>query len=239
MAHNPTASCGGLSFLAARSKLFCRRVVRGAKQSASSTAPSKRLNDYLGYRPVAVLESERQMEPYAHERVCPIPLYVKDVGVAPGMYKELVEHALAILNQCDPDIRQQAWFDPQLVEELAIDPRAYDFDHPPRANAPTTTSANGTCTASTIAATTRRFVLQQITLDAMLTRVNAPTNGTIGCDANPAPCRDELMFEAAAVLAGTILMASGTTGNGPDCHNSDVTLSNLLPRIAAYRDQFL
>ena len=46
------------------------------------------------------------------------------------------------------------------------------------------------------------------------------------------------MFEAAAVLAGTILMASGTTGNGPDCHNSDVTLSNLLPLIAAYRDQY-
>ncbi len=46
------------------------------------------------------------------------------------------------------------------------------------------------------------------------------------------------MFEAAAVLAGTILMASGTTGNGPGCHSSDVTLSNLLPHIASYRDQF-
>ena len=33
-------------------------------------------------------------------------------------------------------------------------------------------------------------------------------------------------------------MASGTTGNGPGCHNSDVTLSTLLPHIAAYRDQF-
>ncbi len=52
------------------------------------------------------------------------------------------------------------------------------------------------------------------------------------------PTREELLFEAAAVLAGTILMASGTTGNGPECHNSDVTLSNLLPHIAAYRDQF-
>src|SRR6185369_4268857 len=81
------------------------------------------LNDYLGYRPVAVLESERQMEPYAHERVCPIPQYVKDVGVAPGMYQELIERALAILNETDPEIRQQAWFDPQLIEELAIDPR--------------------------------------------------------------------------------------------------------------------
>src|SRR5215210_3981334 len=72
-----------------------KRIVDSALES---------LNDYLGYRPVAVLESERQMEPYTHERVCPIPLYVKDVGVAPGMYKELVEQALAILNRCDPDI---------------------------------------------------------------------------------------------------------------------------------------
>ncbi len=66
------------------------RIVDGALET---------LNDYLGYRPVAVLESERQMEPYAHERVCPIPLYIHDVGVAPGMYEELVEQALAILDQ--------------------------------------------------------------------------------------------------------------------------------------------
>jgi hypothetical protein len=195
------------------------------------------LNDYLGYRPVAVLESERQMEPYVHERVCPIPLYVKDVGVAPGMYRELVEQALAILNQCDPDIRQQAWFDPQLVEELAVDPRAYDFDHP-ASKRPNHHFGQWDLHRVDNRGYYRRFVLQQITLDAMLTRVNSPTNGTNGGDANGVPSRDELMFEAAAVLAGTILMASGTTGNSPDCHNSDVTLSNLLPRIAAYRDQF-
>src|SRR5882757_7021781 len=205
-----------------------KRIVSGSLEA---------LNDYLGYRPVAVLESERQMEPYAHERVCPIPLYVKDVGVAPGMYKELVDQALTILNQCDPDIRQQAWFDPQLVEELAVDPRVYDFDHP-ASKRPNHHFGQWDLHRVDNRGYYRRFVLQQITLDAMLTRVNAPTSGTNGGDANPAPCRDELMFEAAAVLAGTILMASGTTGNGPDCHNSDVTLSNLLPRIAAYRDQF-
>ncbi len=102
-----------------------KRIVDGALES---------LNDYLGYRPVAVLESETRAadarhltggasEPYPHERVCPIPLYVKDVGVAPGIYQELVEKALAILNETDPEILQQAWFDPQHVEELSIDPR--------------------------------------------------------------------------------------------------------------------
>src|SRR3954447_20152077 len=205
-----------------------KRILNGALDA---------LNDYLGYRPVAVLESERQMEPYAHERVCPVPLYVKDVGVAPGMYKELVEQALAILHQCDPDIRQQAWFDPQLVEELAVDPRVYDFDHP-ASKRPNHHFGQWDLHRVDNRGYYRRFVLQQITLDAMLTRVKAPTNGANGNDANCLLSRDELKFEAAAVLAGTILMASGTTGNGPDCHNSDVTLSNLLPRIAAYRDQF-
>jgi hypothetical protein len=47
-----------------------------------------------------------------------------------------------------------------------------------------------------------------------------------------------LIFEAAAALAGIILMASGISGYGPDAHSSDVTLNHLLQRIAAYRDAF-
>ncbi len=49
---------------------------------------------------------------------------------------------------------------------------------------------------------------------------------------------EQLLFEAAAVLAGTILMASGISGSGPGAHDSTVTLSNLLPSVAAYRDAF-
>ena len=48
----------------------------------------------------------------------------------------------------------------------------------------------------------------------------------------------ELNWEAAAVLAGVILMASGVSGSGPDTHDSSVTLANLLPGIASYRDRF-
>ena len=36
----------------------------------------QRINDYVGYRPVAVLETQR-CEVYAHEKVRPIPLYVR------------------------------------------------------------------------------------------------------------------------------------------------------------------
>ena len=195
------------------------------------------LNDYLGYRPVAVLESERQMEPYAHERVRPIPLYIHDVGVAPGVYEELIERALAILARTEPDILHQAWFDPQLVEELALDPRAYDFDHP-ASKRPNHHFGQWDLHRVDNHGYYRRFVLQQVTLDALLSRINAPKNGTCSQDASNGATRDELHFEAAAVLAGTILMASGTTGNGPSCHSSEVTLSNLLPHIAEYRDQF-
>jgi hypothetical protein len=196
------------------------------------------LNDYLGYRPVAVLESERQMEPYAHERVRPIPLYIHDVGVAPGDYEELVGRALAILAATDAEILLQAWFDPQLVEELALDPRAYDFDHP-ASKRPNHHFGQWDLHRVDNRGYYRRFVLQQITLDALLSRVGAIDKGT-ACthDNSNGATREELLFEAAAVLAGTILMASGTTGNGPACHGSDVTLSNLLPHIAAYRDQF-
>jgi len=205
-----------------------QRIVSGALEV---------LNDYLGYRPVAVLESERQMEPYAHERLRPIPLYVQEVDVAPGIYEELIERALAILTQSDPDILHQAWFDPKLVEELAIDPRAYDFDHP-ASKRPNHHFGQWDVHRVDNRGYYRRFVLQQITLDSLLSRLGAPLNGTGSRNGFAAQSREELMYEAAAVLAGTILMASGTTGNGPGCHGSDVTLSTLLPQIATYRDQF-
>lgn len=192
------------------------------------------LNDYLGYRPIAVLESERPMEPYRHERVRPIPLYIQGVGVATGPYEELVQHALSILRETDPDILHQAWFDLELLEELALDPRAYDFDHP-ASKRPNHHFGQWDLHHVDNRGFYRRFVVQQVTLDALLWRVN-PANGN-GGRAN-AGTREERLFEAAAVLAGTILMASGTSGNGPGCHSSDVTLSTLLPLIAAYRDQF-
>lgn len=203
------------------------RIVAGALET---------LNDYIGYRPVAVLESDRQMQPYEHEWVRPVPLYVEEVGVAHGPYEELVERALAILAETDPDIRHQAWFDLDLLEELALDPRAYEFDHP-ASKRPNYHFGQWDLHHVDNRGHYRRFVLQQITLDSLLARVAALE---CACDEGGTACatHDELVFEAAAVLAGTILMASGTSGDGPGCHSSDVTLSTLLPHIASYRDQF-
>ena len=205
------------------------RIVSGALEQ---------LNDYIGYRPIAVLESEQQIEPYPHERVRPVPLFIQNVGAACGPYESLIRQALDILAQTDPEIRHQAWFDPTLVDELALDPRAYEFDHP-AGKRPNYHFGQWDQHLVDNRGNYRRFVLQQITLDALSSRLNALDGGK-GTRASTiaATTREELQFEAAAVLAGTILMASGTTGNGPGCHGSDVTLATLLPVIASYRDQF-
>ncbi len=192
------------------------RIVRGA---------IRQLNDYLGYRPVAVLES-RKIEPYPHERVRPIPLFVRGAGVAVGVYYEVVTRALTLLEQTDEDILHSACFDLRNLEELAIDPRAYDFDHPvnKRPNYhfgqwdPHQIDGQGHYT---------RFVIQQVTLDALMQRLD-----------NREISADELLVEAAAVLAGIILMGAGISGSGPDTHDSTTTLTSLLPRIAGYRDAF-
>lgn len=185
-----------------------------------------KLNDYVGHRPVATLETRRH-EPYAHEWVRPVPLYVDGAGVESGRYAAVVEQAMAILRDTDEDLLRAAHFDPGRVDELAFDPRAYDFDHPvnKRPNYhfgqwdPHQIDQRGYF---------RRFVIQQVTLDALMARV----------DEAPSGLEQEWQYEAAAVLAGTILMASGVSGSGPDTHDSTVTLGNLVPIVAGYRDAF-
>lgn len=184
------------------------------------------LNDFLGYRPVAALETQK-IEPYAHEWVRPVPLYVRGAGAAYGPYRQVLEKALELLASTDEDILRDAHFDSAVVDELAYDPRAYDFDHPvnKRPNYhfglwdPHQIDNQGRY---------RRFVVQQVTLDALMSRLGTATELP----------RDEVEFEAAAVLAGTILMAAGISGRGPGAHDSTVSLATLLPVIAQYRDRF-
>ncbi|MCL4205787.1 MAG: hypothetical protein KJ000_25165 [Pirellulaceae bacterium] len=184
------------------------------------------LCDYIGHRPVAVLESQR-MEPYAHEWVRPVPLYVRDAGVAVGGYREVVETALRLLAEASEDILREACFDPGLLDELAFDPRAYDFDHPVNKR-PNYHFGQWDPNLIDNQGFYRRYVAQQVTLDALTSRLTT-------CTDTP---HDELVFEAAAVLAGTIIMSTGISGSGPGSHDSTVTLTTLLPRIAAYRDAF-
>ena len=209
---------------------MCEAVLRQGgpwdDQPRLVAAALEEINDYIGYRPVAVLRTAQRIEPYEHEWVRPIPLYVRGAAVAPGRYEALLSAALDLLRRSSADLLAEASFDPQLLDELALDPRAYDFEHPvnKRPNYhfgqwdPHHLDRQGRF---------RRFVLQQVPLDGLLDRLSHVEGD-----------RQELLLEAAAVLAGTILMASGTTGSAPQTHDSTISLATLLPKIAGYRDAF-
>ncbi len=202
------------------------------------TAVIDELNDYIGFRPVPVLESQLATQdkhlPDAHEWVAPIPLYMDGVGVAKGPYEKVVENALAILKITDPQILYEACFDVAKLEELVLDPRAYDFDHPVNRKPnyhfgfwdPEYIDKEGYY---------RRFVVHQVTLDGIMRRLETAYTG----ESNEADIpMDELVFEAGAVLVGTMLMGSGACGDTPQTYDSETSLGDLMPIIAHYRDRF-
>jgi len=190
------------------------------------TLVMRKLSDYIGHRPVAVLE-DRRMEPYPHEFVRPVPVYVRDCGAAVGPYEEVVDRAIQILRECDEDVARAAQFDIDRLVELAIDPRSLDFDHPlnRRPN-----HHFGQWDEQTVdnEGYFNRFIIHQITIDSMLARVNTEKGVP----------QEELMYEAGAVLACTMLMGSGISGRGPGAWDSTMTLGKLVPMIASYRDRF-
>ncbi|MFL5241348.1 MAG: hypothetical protein ACJ8FY_04515 [Gemmataceae bacterium] len=186
-----------------------------------------RLNDYVGYRPVAILETRPRGEPYDHERVRPIPLFIRNAGIASGRYQSVVGIALDLLAKTDRALLAEAYFDPHLLDELALDPRAYDHTHPVNRR-PNYVFGEWDPHHLDNQGRFRRYVVRQIALDGLMDRLQHPG------DLN----RDELLFEAGAVLAGTLLMATGISGAGPETHDSTTTLASLMPRIARYRDTF-
>ncbi|HID75314.1 MAG TPA: hypothetical protein EYP56_04880 [Planctomycetaceae bacterium] len=194
------------------------RIVNGA---------IRQLNDFIGYRPVAVLETGQKMQPYEHEWVGPLPLYICGAGVVPGRYHDLVAAALEILRGTDPDLLAHARFDPQQLHELALDPRAFDFDHPVNKR-PNYQFGGWDPHSIDNRGYYRRFVLIQLTVDAILER-------TEQCNDLP---YEEVLYEAATVLAGTMLMGSGISGDRPDAYDSSVSLVTVLPAIAEYREEF-
>jgi hypothetical protein len=190
-------------------------------------AALRQLNDYLGHRPVAVLRTEQKIQPYDHEWVRPIPLWIRGAGAGWGPYRELVETALALLDATDPGLLFEATFALEQLDELAFDPRAYDFDHPVNKR-PNYLFGQWDMNRLDNSGRCRRFVLQQVTLDAMLDRLTH--HGRLP--------HKQVLLEEAAVLAGTMLMGAGVSGSRPDAHDSTVTLATLVGKIAVYRDTF-
>lgn len=187
----------------------------------------RRLNDYLGYRPVPVLEGEQRHKPYEHEFVCPIPFWVRGAGAAYGRYQRLLDEAMGILECTSEELLRASYFDLEQLEEIVLDPRGYDMEHPAhhRPNFfyglwdPRKLNSQGYYC---------RFVLHDVDIAGIWDRVVK----------GPPEEYEELIFESAAVLAGTILMASGISGDRPGAILSTVQIDKWLQRIAMVRDRF-
>lgn len=188
----------------------------------------RQANDFLGYRPIPTLEGAERHEPNEREWVSLVPLYLEGVGAAFGPYREVVEKTLEILRSTDDDILREASFDPTKLREFALNPRAYDFDHPVNRR-PNYSFGSWDDRCIDADGRYRRFVVHQTTLDAIMARV---------WEEKDEKRRAEYVYEAAAVTAGTALMASGVSGGCVQAHDSTVSLSTLMPAIAAYRDAF-
>jgi hypothetical protein len=235
LAHLSDQDIFGSFFLARVFEALLLQWAAAGENEPVVPAVLSRLNDFVGHRPIAILETRPQGEPYEHERHRPMPLYLKGAGVAYGFYRELIARALDILKNVDPALQAEAQFDLDLLDELAVDLRAYDHGHPVNRR-PNYVFGEWDPHHLDNQGRFRRYVVRKITLDALMERINT---GPRGADATPlALPREELLFEGAAVLAGTLLMATGISGSGPTAHDSATTLATLLPRIARYRDVF-
>ena len=194
------------------------RILQGAMQ---------RLNDFLGLRPVAILENDRLAEPYDHERFCPCPLYFREAGVAYGPYELLLELTLKNLADIPGSLLETACFDLSLLDEIALDYRAHDHTHPSNKR---TNYMFGEWDPHEIdnKGYYRRFILRSIILDALVDWVET---------------QDQLDLitateDASRVLCGTLLMASAISGSGPGYYDSETSLSTLLPIVAGLRDNY-
>lgn len=187
-----------------------------------------RLNDFVGYRPVAVLENGRQMEIYPHERFRPLPLYIAGAGASAGPYHDLIARTIAFLDEAPAELLEESHFHRAQLDELAIDVRAHDHLHPANKR---TNYMFGEWDPHTIdvKGNYRRFILRKIIVDSLAGWVEQ-TKGQAA--------REERLFDAAAALCGTMLMASSISGSGPETHNSTVSLTSLLPVVARRRDAF-
>ncbi|MEK6235480.1 MAG: hypothetical protein N2C14_12300, partial [Planctomycetales bacterium] len=112
-------------------------------------------------------------------------------------------------------------------DELAFDPRAYDFGHPVNRR-PNYQFGEWDPHHLDNSGCFRRFVIREVSLEALFDRIQH--DQTLP--------QTEILREAGTVLAGVILMSTGISGNRPARHDSNVNLSNLLPKIASYRDRY-
>ncbi|MEI6538677.1 MAG: hypothetical protein WCO86_04005 [Planctomycetota bacterium] len=191
------------------------------------TAALQQLNHFVGYRPVAVLENGRRSEIYSSERFCPLPLYFSEVGAAVGPYEQLIESTIAFMRDLPDDLVSTSHFSIDRMAELSLDMRSHDHLHPVNKR---TNYVFGEWDPDEIDTKGfyRRFIVRRLIIDSLIDWIHQD-----GGKLDP-----ERLFDASAVLAGTILMASAISGSGPQTYDSSVSLTSLLPLVARQRDNF-
>jgi len=226
LAHQPDAALFNSFFLARVCEAVLNQGGPWEEEDRIVSGAIRKLNDYVGYRPIAVLETRPQTDFYPHERFRPVPLYIRGVGACYGPYREVIGKSIEVLLATDSSLLHQAGFDPQQLDELAIDPRSYDHGHPANRR-PNYLFGEWDPHLIDRQGRYRRFIIRQTVLDALIDSLRHKLGGS-----TPTP------MEAGTVLAGTILMAAGMSGDGPTAIDSTTKLATLVPRIAQYRDEF-
>ena len=186
------------------------------------------LNDYLGHRPVAVLRTQQKIQPYAHEWVRPIPLCIRGAGVAAGRY-----HDLDPTGAGDPGGHRS---DAAAGGHVRSGPAWTSWPSIPAPTTSTTRSTSGP-TISSGNGTWASWTIRAAAAASSCSRSRWTPCSSAWPSRGDLPY-EEVLFEEAAVLAGTMLMGSGISGNRPDAHDSSVTLVRLVQQIAVYRDAF-
>ena len=119
---------------------------------------------------MAALESQK-LEAYKHEFVRPIPIFIRGGGRSrAGRSAKSSPPRSSCWKRPTTICCAQAYFDPDLLDELAIDPRAYDFDHPANKR-PNYHFGQWDPHHIDNKGRYRRFVVQQVTLDALMRRL--------------------------------------------------------------------
>lgn len=212
---------------------FLARVSRAALLYESTERPTAKVveavSDYLGYRPIPVLEGGEKHEPNLHEWIAPLSLYYEGAGVAVGPYRKVIEKTLEIIGVTDYDILFDASFDMSKLRELAVDPRPYDFDHPVNRRL---NYSFGYWDDRSVDndGYFRRFIIHRTVLDAIVSRIEEAGDDSA--------LQERYVYEAAAVLAGTMLMGSGACGGRFQQFDASTQVSSLADKIAVYRDAF-
>ena len=125
----------------------------------------------------------------------------RGAGISRGIsHYEVVETALYLLKETDADLLRSAQFDPSALEELAFDPRAYDFDHPVNKR-PNYHFGQWDPHQIDNQGRYRRYVRVQSNCSGMrlMKRID---------DCGDLPREEAVFWKLVPVLAGTIIMAS-------------------------------